>query len=542
MSKNNIFGASDSKYLRTGSNGMINLMDSETRCNDFIMFLGHNDISGTLNDEGKAFNIPTLCCVTSLPGSLEITTDPGGIYAVFGDRKNGVISSSLRRVLSQGGRKYQINGDALCEQLVTGAVTGRETCFHGLERIDGCGVFELGGTRVTCRRFNTDTGEPPRRFYDARTCMDFQLEVLRMLFKKIAVQAGAHGVSMGLSGGYDSRLMFLLALEAKIPIHPFTFVSSNHAKEYEIADKLAAQAGISLHKVAVSPMSDLDDIALKTNINDAITYYDGRTNESMGTFGDCHTARIQRECIGSAALNLNGLGGELFRNRERLPFYSFSFKDWLSLYVIGPANGGIFISESAFHSFADRLACKYGELLGIGKLMQFDKYLARRWYREIWLPYFAGARLSAENRVGVSLMPFADGRVSAAAFAATPFIGSYGEFESAMLQSIDKKIAAMPSSYGAGFGPSPMSRRLSDFTVSLIPLKARIARHKMLMYTCRTRAILPEKWQGLFGEPIHFLKTMNLPLNIDLLLQDQVLRDRTLFIAEFLYRHRQYII
>ena len=190
----------------------------------------------------------------------------------------------------------------------------------------------------------------------------------------------------------------------------------------------------------------------------------------MGTFGDVHTARVHRECLGDAALNLNGFGGELYRNRERLPFYSFPFNEWLSCYVIGQQDDRAFFSSRVRRHFEDRLSLKYGKLVGIDRLERVDRHLARRCYRDIWLPYFAGPRLSAENRIGPALMPFAQGTVSAAALAATPFIGSHGEFEAALIRHMDQRIAAVPSSYGPGFARYPLSRRLGAVSYTHLTL------------------------------------------------------------------------
>ncbi|MBN1461636.1 MAG: hypothetical protein JXA57_19060 [Armatimonadetes bacterium] len=509
---------------------------------DFVLAVGHEGGTEVPRCDATPASVSEMCRVSIVPGAIEITTDSGGIYAVFGDLETGVLSSSMTAVLAGGGRKRAINSDALCEQLVTGAIAGQETSFRGIERLDGCGTKSVRGTRVSFQRFGRGEECPsPPSFRDSQACIDFQLGVLRARFRDIGAIVGDRGVSMGLSGGYDSRLMLLLALEARIPVHPFTFASASHTRERAIAGELARHLGLNLRSVVVRPMDELDDTALDANIDDAITYHDGRTNKTMGTFGDAHTARTQRECLSGAALNVNGLGGELYRNRERFPRYAFSFKDWLWHYVIGPHGGGVFTSARARDGFEERLALKYGELLGLGKLARLDRHLARRWYREIWLPFFAGPRLSAENRVGPALMPFADGAVSSAALAATPFIGSHGEFEAALLRRVDEKSAALPSSYGPGFAPSPESQRLRDQALALVPLQVRLARHRMLRRPSRDGSGDARTWRERLDGSLRFLEAMKLPLRIDFLLQDQVSRDRTLYIAEYLHRHRQYL-
>ena len=481
-----------------------------------------------------------LCDFAVSSGSLKITTDSGRLYAVFGDREVGILSSSLRVVLTETGRKYRINREALCEQLVTGAVAGSETVFEGIERLDGSVISFSHGTRVTMKTADAEADEPPPTFRSASACIDYQLEVLRTHILEIADSTSNCAISMGLSGGYDSRLMLLLALDAGIPLLPFTFTSPNHRKESGIAEELAKRAGLDLRQIPLRSTAELDDVSLETNIDDAIPYFDGRTNETMGTFGDVHTARTQRECVGDAVLNLNGLGGELYRNRERLPPYSFSFKDWLWQYVIGPKGRGAFLSARGRVTFEDRLASKYGELLGMGTLRRLDRRSARRWYRNVWLPCFAGPRLSAENRVSRSLMPFGDGRVSAAALAATPYIGAHGEFEAALIRRLDEKIAALPSSYGPGFSRGPLKRRLLELAMALVPLQARLARLRVLARLRRTGPDDIGRWRKRFREPLRSLNAMKLPLSIDFLLRDQVSRDRTLYMAEFLHRHREH--
>jgi len=482
-----------------------------------------------------------LCQIDSSAETAEIVTDPGRLWAVFGDREIGVFSSSLRAVLAEGKRKYRINTDALCEQLLTGAVTGHETIFEGIERLEGSGVLSVGGEQVTLHLRDQEGLDSQQGFSSMEDCVEFQLENLRAYFHKVNEFANGGRVSMGLSGGYDSRLMLLLALEAGLNVLPFTFSSPSHGREQDIAAIVAGHAGVELRRIPVRSLNALSASDLQTNIDDALEYYDGRTNETMGSFWDAHTARVHRKCVGEADLNLNGLGGELYRNRERLPPYSFSFREWFRQYVVGPGARGAFLSEKDRLAFENRLAAKYGEILGEGKLVRLDRHMVRRWYRDVWLPYFAGPRLSAENRVGQALMPFADGGVSAAALEATPFIGAHGEFEAAMIRRLDEKIAALPSSYGPGFARSSSGRRFQDQIMALVPLSTRVLRNELLLRRRGGQSVEPRDLKIRSGTPLSFLKEMKLPLNIEYLVQDNRSQDRTLYMAEFLFRNQKYI-
>jgi len=410
----------------------------------------------------------------------------------------------------------------LCEQLIVGsAMTGQPPWFA---------LFD-GQPLVS---------EEARPYLSFSHCVDAQLAALRLHFQLIRQLAGDAGVSIGLSGGYDSRLVLLLAVEAGIPVHPYCYGSPKHAQENALAQQVSAAAGLPLRVIPVRRWTDLKEGDLEANIVDALAFFAGRTNKTMGTFNDVHTARIHRECMGPAAVNLNGLGGELYRNRERLPPFPFSFTAWLWQYVAGPDLQGAFTAPRDREHFESYFATRHGAVLGLSKLKWLDRHLARRWYRDIWLPHFAGARLAAERRVGRAMMPFADPAVSATALAATPFIGAHGELEAELLRRLDAGIAALPSSYGAGFGRIPRHRRLKDAVMALAPIAARLARNRLRQNWRGPRtSTLPAPSRERFQDALANLQAQAPSIDVGFLLGDCVSRDRTLYIAEFLFRQRK---
>lgn len=483
-----------------------------------------------------------FCAILSDGSNVELLADAANMYSVFADPERGVLSSSLRATLGASGRQHRVKHEALLEQLVTGVVTGGDTCFSGVQRLESESSWKLNGSTI---RFRRALAAPTTavRCRNAGDCVDYQLSVLRDYFGLLRPLSEAGGVCMGLSGGYDSRLMLLLALQAGIDVSVHTYESSAHGQESCVAGRLASCAGVPLRKVAVRMMGELDDAELRENIDDALSYYDGRTSGTLGTFNDVHTRRNQLACVANAALNLNGLGGELYRNRERLPTRGFfAFRDWLAQYIIGPQHDRLFVSRSAQARFEDYLATKYGKLLGTNPLSQLDLELARRYYRDIWLPYHAGPRISAENQVCPSLMPFAEASVSAAALLATPFVGSHGEFEAAMIRRLDEEFARLPSIYGRGFDEAPVMQRLKDYAISRVPLSVRLARHRLRNRFLRCRGHNDGWcWRERFNAPLRLLKSLRLPVDLDHLLRDPVARDRTLYVAEFLYRSREFV-
>ena len=230
--------------------------------NDFVIRVDREGKPSSFVLHAQRRLLDELCRVSFSSNSIDITTDSGGLYAIFGDLKTGVLSSSLRAVISGSGRKYSINSDAICEQLVTGAIAGRETCFLGIERLDGCGTTAIGNTRISLRKFDRGVSDSLPKFRDLRACVDYQLEVLRSRFREIGGLAADRGISMGLSGGYDSRLMLLMTLAVGIPVFPFTYSSDYHDKECSVASAVTQRAGLELRKIPIRAMEELSPSAL----------------------------------------------------------------------------------------------------------------------------------------------------------------------------------------------------------------------------------------------------------------------------------------
>lgn len=483
----------------------------------------------------------SFCLVFLEELSVRFLTDAGNMFSIFADAEQGIVSSSLQAVLVTSGRKQTIHPDALCEQLVVGTTTGLDTCFEHIKRVNGCGDLNLGGVVGFCQQATTDELPEPPRMTGRDSWIEWQLQILREYFMMVRMIAGPGGISVGLSSGFDSRLILLLAIEAGIQVHPFSYFSNHHTNEYSIASLIADHTGLNLRPVKVRAVDVLEPKDIAQNANDSILFFDGRTNATMGTFNDVHTLKTQVKCLGPASLHLNGLGGELYRNRERLPRYRFSFKDWLRYYVIAPDSRHYFSSLSARANFEKRLAEKYNSLLGSDHLRWIDRKFARQYYRDIWLPFSAGPRVSADNLVSAALMPFSEATTSLGALKVTRFIGPHGAFEAAMIRRLNDGVASLPSEYGPQFGCRTKIERLRNLLYSSTPLQAR-----RLRYTLRRRCTRPGNQIGpqlmkRFAAAIAYLKTSKVPLNINQLLISRYSRDRTLFVAESLYRFRDHI-
>lgn len=219
--------------------------------------------------------------------------------------------------------------------------------------------------------------------------------------------AREEGTTIGLSAGYDSRLVLALALEANYPVEAHTWTSGAHRLERSIALDLAWDTGIRCRSVRVRLADTLPRPDLEANIVDSLGYWGGRCNESQGTFHDVHTAATRMAVLGQARLGLSGHGGELFRNREHLPPRPFPRDHWLRYFVFNPRGWQVITDPALRLTLEQHLLGKYARLLGnrLGKWM--SRHDARRWYARVWLPFGGGPKLCAENQLSFALILFA---------------------------------------------------------------------------------------------------------------------------------------
>ncbi len=476
-------------------------------------------------------------CLLFFDGSrVSLATDPSGLYHVFSNADGTVVSSSLQAVLVADGKSHAVNRDALAEQLLTGSVAGPDTLCSDIVLLTEKSRRDFRSPVADFVTFGpaTPRDELCRRSFSE--CVERQLSVLRKYFERIRLLSEETGTSLGVSGGYDSRLLLLLAREAGLTVFAYTYTSPGHGQEQAVAEELTRHAGIPLTSIPVRTWLHLDDRQLRANMDDALFYWDGRTNRTMGSFNDVHTRALRIDAMGPARLGFNGLGGELYRNPEHLPADGLDFGQWLQYFVMTPGSAAAICDRTSRQALTKRLGRKYARLMGIDSLDRLDRHLARRWYRDVWLPYSAGPRLCAENQLSFALMPFADWSVTRESLKVTPHIGVGGLFEAAMIRALDSGAARITSNYGHDFEQVPLRTRVSDMIRSLVPLGPRLRSHVQ-----RTMSSVSKQRPGNNPDPppgvqegLRVLKRIDLPVNWDVLLSNDVNRDRCYYIAYFL--------
>ncbi len=482
--------------------------------------------------------IGAFCVIFYKDQEICILTDRANIYHIFTHKIQTILSSSFLALIASQKKKLSLNRLACLEHFMIGYVVGPETSIKDIFLVN-----DLYRNKANSLVFSylswPETNTEESFLHNFKDCVNRQLEVLANYYRHIGSLSTQYGVDIGLSGGYDSRLNLLLS--DMLPVKPSTHThfSEEHRSEIKIAKLLAKEMGNSFRGLPISDPEVKTEKEIIDNLSDSLYFYDGRTNETMGTYNDVHTRKYRIGILDQNRLGLNGLGGELYRNYDYVYYNKLNFVEWIKYHVMDPYRAASFNDSNDFKKLIGYVAKKYIEILGIRHTKYISKVATRRFYAEIWLPYSAGIKNLAENQLAFFLMPFTDYHISHEALKATPHIGMTGKFEATMMMELNKKVAGIPSNYGFGFDREPLSYLVKSCVRCYLPDRIKNILGFLKINICKQNKkdyITHLKRHEIIRQIMDVLLDTKLPINWDNLFEHKAHFERSIFIGYFLYK------
>jgi hypothetical protein len=449
--------------------------------------LGYRDslkrLLGDLNTDRLDINElrGAYCLIHHRDNQLKLYVDPMGLYHVFFDESRQAISSSHLAMLAAAPKRLPINRLALLERLTTGLILGPETIAEGMFVYTPAIHHDLEGKWYSFK--NLRAGYSPPGAMEGcggnqEECADYQLEHLRLYYQDVQALASEMGVEIGLSGGYDTRLIFLLSkeLEPIIPSVHSHWTNANDVPNVEIAKKVAASRGLEVDVTRTPEMENLNEELILKALSDSVHFFDGRNNNNMGFNSRLFTREYRSEVYGEKKLILSGLNGEIYRNHYRVNHQMVDFVYWMYHKLFYPGATLSFSDPSLLRELTDRMVAKTARLLRRTLPRKAERGVYRRHLGEIRAPFYSAAKINANMKLGHYLSPFAEYDTTLMAYRATPYIRSYGGFEALMHQRLDPKVANIPSHYGFVPINEPTSRKMERMSRAMIPMRLHLMR------------------------------------------------------------------
>jgi hypothetical protein len=411
------------------------------------------------------------CLIFSSKGKIQFLLDPLHVLHIFTDNTLSRFSSSFLAVLASFNETVSLNRNAFYEKLTTGYIVGSETLVSEIQRVTTNLELEVKTPTLSFLRSPIYPLKPVSLYCDDfEQSVQRQVAALRSFVANIKPFVMEHGCDLGISGGYDSRLLMLLAVEAGLPLSLHTHHTKGvHDKELEIVERIASHKQLTLRVRKTLPIERHCEEDLFRILEDGLYYYDARNGDNTGAISETYTRRYKKETLGQNGVRLNGEGGEIFRNYYFTSRNRIDFPQWMIHHICYPFSEWAFKDKDIFRISLKRNLEKMEKELDAELFGKVSLMTVRRYYAELRLPQCEGINHSADNQICFFITPFIEPSIIKKSYEALPFIGIGGRFQSAMISYIDKTTADIQSHYGFPISKESTSHRLKCLLRGYIP-------------------------------------------------------------------------
>lgn len=367
---------------------------------------------------------------------LFLATDALGAYKVYHDRDQQTFSSSFIAVQERLPR-VTIDKQGCYEYAWNGTTFGTKTFFHEVRMLCRGMLLELTARPTILETWNL---APPARseagFEEtAQRCA----AQLRALIRVYAAHPGGP-FRLSLSGGYDSRLLLALLLDAGI--RPELFVYGPRDGEVGLARTVADGEGLALEHIDKSTRVCTLDVARRLErAHDALDGWNVTGVFDTGVDADDRLARAAGD-----RLLLNGSVGEIYRNFFNLPDRRYHLRHLVA----------------AFYSYFAPRACtpafdvreyESAMIADLQRTLPIDRAWVTREEIEALYPlhrgrYWTARDAAINNRFGRTVFPFLEPAALTGTASIPLAFKQYGRLEARMIEIVRPSLARYPTTRG----------------------------------------------------------------------------------------------
>lgn len=398
-------------------------------------------------------------------GALNIFNDALGCHRLFRNKTNGIISTSFLASWFSNATAATANVEAIREKVLSGYIVYPYTLVQEVSDI----TYEVINQQGLVKNYF-----PARAIGSARgkESKEFQVAGLKDYFSTLSAFAKNRTVSLGVSAGFDSRLLLSLIKDFKCRYLYSHLTKGVHNKEAAIAKELASKIGAELHINETEHPANLPVEQQVELLDELIYYYDGRTANNSGAFSVTGTYQYNFDHLKEVYIGLNGKGGEVYRNYYNHSGQVMGFNKWYeglifypSAFMMLPGNERKQLLENIGKRIASRLKVEDD---------RWGRWQLHRYYSEVRQPDCESSITSAHNKITHYLAPFFDHALLRNAYRSFDAMGKSDLFQASMIAEIDPAVASVTSKYGYNFVEKSWKWRLKSFVARELPFQLKM--------------------------------------------------------------------
>jgi len=377
-------------------------------------------------------------------GRLWLASDELGAYKVYRNLDGTMFSSSFSAVRASVQTAVP-DPQGLYEYAFNGATFGEKTLLLHVKQ-------QRTGVLYTFPQFGPPTVSAPadrivqQAHVSLEEAADDFAERLRALFRVYV--SGNKKFRTALSGGYDSRLILALLLDAGISPDLFVYGDDRDA-DVVVAKAIAQGEGLELRQI------DKDRLEGRRKGSPESAWIRFDSWKVDGLFDRGIDEEDRRERARGGADVMNGSGGECFRNFFYLPNRPYSPEEvvwsFYSRYDPSQLTDRFLPAEYAANLIEDmRLA-----LPGNPRAANLSRSQIEALYPLFRVRYWTGRDVGLNQRFGPLLFPFLEPAVFFGTEEVPIALKDHGRLEAMILRRISPKLARYVTAYGFPLSRDP---------------------------------------------------------------------------------------
>jgi len=402
-----------------------------------------------------------------LPSGIKLFTDGTGLVRAYHDQKGSYLASSFL-LSARLHDRLTLNRDAATENLLTGGIIGSETLVNEISSFSGASFTLFPDIEFILPHVaHADESKEPEPVAIRR-----ESERLDAWFRSCSRLAEACGADIGLTGGYDSRLVLAYARNNIYNLQVHSHFRPSGSEEWRIARDIAVGERIQFVSPEVTPPEEMDDEMLLRVMAGSFRFNDGIISLHCNWMEEYNTLEYRRKVLGEKQLGFSGIGGEQYRNHERLYGKPWLFRQWIKYSYLRKVSGKAFLRSSDEKKMLERIKTRINDIMEFGPGKRWMNLTdLKRIQNEVMIPAYRGVRTDAENKHAWHLSPLADFHISSSAYGIIKYLRDSKNFEAGLIRRISLPLAAYPTDYGYDLikGEPLLKRILASAFENLLP-------------------------------------------------------------------------
>lgn len=391
-----------------------------------------------------------FCIVLRKNDQTALLCDALGVCKIYHNDDYTILSNLFIAVVA-GISSPEINIQGAYEYAWNGVSFGRKSFLRNVHSLPVGKVTVFAKDKpVEFRDLPAlDLREDAARTGSVDDLVEVHLDRLRALIRSYLGSFGDR-INLSLSGGYDSRLLLALLLDAGVKPRLFTYGKETD-RDCQIARQIAESEGLAFEWIDKSQQPPIPVDTYAAHVEASYGVFDGW--KVTGLFDSGADAPDRAARVRDGWIKVNGSLGEIYRNFFYLPDRTYSARDvvWSFFARYAPEwCTSLFDAEAYESSLAEEIT----EALGItsGRLTRSEVELV---YPLVRGRYWTAREVPINQSFGPCFFPFLEPAVIKDTCDIPIALKNYGFFEGHLVRRLNPSIAACPSIYGHSLAVDP---------------------------------------------------------------------------------------